>query len=445
LFPLLLLLCVAGGVHAQTLTVRQIMAEPSLAGMRAEGEKLSPDGEKVAFLWNAEGKMPRDLYLADTSGVNKPAKILSPGDLPRPTPSPTPENKLNYGVETRDEFVKARENQIGSVEWSPDSKKLIFTFTGDVYVLTIGEAKPKRFTKTQTPEFGARFLDSDRILYMQGGNVFVLDIANVMVTQLTKEANPQQNIAVGGVTPSKDGKMLAYTVTDSSKQRQLIVPSYLPEFVTGGGPRRGWSEQKVFVVPTDGSRDAPFEIKLPKPEGVSSFRRMAWAADNRSLIVDRLDKDTKRRQLYYITNVGSKAEQTILITEETDEKWQAPLSAIFEPNPKNPAQLFFGSESDGYNHIYVATLYIPNTSATDASNAQAETRPVGSVSSADKEQNLIRDVLTTSVTIEQLTKGNWQVEWRSGHPMPMSLSISLHGTAMPSVNSIRSICRIVGR
>jgi len=57
-----------GGVSAQNLTVREIMAEPSIAGMRAEGEKLSPDGSKVIYLWNAEGKMPRDLYLVSTSG-----------------------------------------------------------------------------------------------------------------------------------------------------------------------------------------------------------------------------------------------------------------------------------------------------------------------------------------------------------------------------------------
>ena len=67
---------------------------------------------------------------------------------------------------------------------------------------------------------------------------------------------------------------------------------------------------------------------------------MVWAADGRSLIVDRVDKDTKRRQLFYIHNVGSKDEQTILVTEETDDKWQAPLSSIVEPNPKNPARAF---------------------------------------------------------------------------------------------------------
>lgn len=385
-------------VSGQTLTVRQIMAEPSIAGQRVEGERLSPDGKKVIYLWNAEGKMPRDLYLVPTDGSSPPVKILSPRDLPIPTPSPSPENKLNYGLEIRDQFVRDRENQLGSVEWSPDSKKLVFSHSGDVYVITLGEAKPKRFTKTQSPEFGARFLSNERILYMQGGNVYVLNTADATVVQLTKEANPQQNIGVGAVTPSKDGKMLAYVVTDSSKQRGLIVPNYLPEFAVANTFRRGWTEQKVLVVPTDGSRDSAFEIKLPRSEGVSSFRRMVWAADNRSLIVDRLDKDTKRRQLFYVYNVGSKDERVILITEETDEKWQAPLSTIFEPNPKNPAQLFFGSERDGYNHLYLATL-------------EADTRGAASVSDPNARVAEGSPGYTSNVKIEQLTKGNWQVEW----------------------------------
>ncbi len=66
---------------AQNLTVRDIMAEPSIAGQRVEGEKLSPDGSKVVYLWNAEGKMPRDLYLVSTGG-GTPQIILRQSDLP---------------------------------------------------------------------------------------------------------------------------------------------------------------------------------------------------------------------------------------------------------------------------------------------------------------------------------------------------------------------------
>ena len=175
------------------------------------------------------------------------------------------------------------------------------------------------------------------------------------------------------------------------------MPNYLPESVGSSNPRRGWSEQKLFVTPADGSRDTPFEIKLPKSEGVSFFRRMVWAADGRSLIVDRVDKDTKRRQLFYIHNVGSKDEQTILVTEETDDKWQAQLSVIFEPNPKDANQLFFCSEKDGFSHIYLATLE-KNT---------PEPNPTGVI----RQENPTNPGYSSDVKITQLTKGNWQVEW----------------------------------
>lgn len=391
------------------------MAEPSIAGMRPDGEKLSPDGTKVVYLWNAEGKMPRDLYLVSTSG-GSPIKILSPSDLPTPSRPPERENKLDYGLALRDDFTKARENQLGNFEWSPDSNRLVFTHGGDLYVLTLADRSIKRYTRTQAPESGARFLDRDRILFSQSGNGFVLNIADATIVQITRESNPQQFVSVGGITTSKDGKMASYVVSDSSKQRQLVVPNYLPEFVAGGGPRRGWTEQKVMATPTDGSRETPFEIKLPKPEGVSSIRRMVWAADNTSLLIDRIDKDTKRRTLYYVHNVGSKAEKIIPVIEETDDKWQASLSVIFEPNPKDPSELFFVSEKDGYAHLYLAKLEPLDGDSTAETQrrggSQAETGAVGSVSSDSNARAVVGPpAYSGKLTISQLTTGNWQVEW----------------------------------
>src|SRR4030095_16228179 len=264
-FLSLLTLLFAVATFAQTLTVRDIMAEPSLAGMRAEGEKLSPDGSKVIFLWNAEGKMPRDLYLVSTSG-GSPTKILSPSDLPQPSRPPEKENKLDYGLTLRDDFIKARENQLGNFEWSPDSKRLVTSYGGDLYVVTIGEKQARRLTRTQTPETGARFLDNDRILFSQSGNLFVLDLSNSLLTQVSREGNAQNFISVLNSTPNKPGTLIAYVVSDSSKNKALLVPNYLDEFVVANPARRGWTDQKVVVAPADGSRDTPFEIKLPKAE-----------------------------------------------------------------------------------------------------------------------------------------------------------------------------------
>ncbi|MEP7213128.1 MAG: alpha/beta fold hydrolase [Acidobacteriota bacterium] len=524
-------------VAAQTLTVRDIMAEPSIAGMRAEGEKLSPDGEKVVYLWNAEGKLPRDLYLSSANGGGTKI-ILRTGDLPVPSRTPDKENKLDYGLVLRDDFVKGRENQLGNFEWSPDSKQLIFSYGGDLYLFGFGklpemtsseqlsrawanyekvlvrradlapklveavqlsqivereiygqvaEARSRllsasldnsgspagtvsathvtavldanvlldaalqrllslrenypqlgsnetfqnaqlelegaanrinvarfdfnnanseygvrRLTRTQAAESAPRFLDEDRIIYSQNGNLFVWDLKSNLITQISKEANPQAFVTVTNATPNKEGSLVAYVVSDSSKFKSLVVPNYLDEFVQASSVRRGWSEQKILVVPADGSRDTPFEIKLPKPEGVSNFRRIVWAADGRSLIADRVDKGTKRRQLFYIHNVGAKDEQTILVTEETDDKWQASLSSIVEPNPENADELFLGSERDGFNHLYLAKL---------EKNPLPQTTPGvitgGNPTDAGYSQN---------VKIEQLTKGSWQVEWAKWAP-----------------------------
>src|SRR5687767_12578650 len=199
LFLALFLIAVSSGL-AQPLTVREIMAEPSIAGIRPENEKLSPDGSKVVYLWNPENRFPKSFYLQSTTG-GAATKILSPSDLPPPQRAPERENKLNYGVDLRDQFVRERENALGNFEWSPDSKRLLFTHGGDLYVLTLGEARPKRFTRTQSPEFGARFLDNNRILFSQGGNAFVLNIVDSTLTQLTREANQQNFISVGNITP----------------------------------------------------------------------------------------------------------------------------------------------------------------------------------------------------------------------------------------------------
>ncbi len=383
--------------NAQNLTVREIMREPSIAGMRADSERLSPDGKTVIFSWNAAGIEPRNLYIVSTSGGEP--RILVNAEENFEMRSPQAESKLNYGLTVRDDFVRAREKNLFGVEFSPDSKRILFLQNTDIYVLDLEmkDAKPRRITRTQGFEAAARWLTNDSVLYSSGGNYFVLNLKETSIVQVTKEANPTAFQNVFGVNPTKDATLLAYIVSDGSRQRALFVPNYLDEFVQTPSFRRGFTEQKVLVSKLDGSLERPFEIKLPKADGAGYIRGLDWASDNRSLIVDRIDQDTKRRQIFYIHNVGSKAEQTILVTEERDEKWIAPLSSIVEANPKDSSQILFGSEKDGFNHLYLATL--------------ERVKPQANPTNEIRQENPTDSGFTGKVEIKQLTKGNWQVEW----------------------------------
>ena len=252
LFSLLLFtICFVCSAYTQNLTVKEIMKQPSIAGMRISGERLSPDGKWVIYLWNAEGKNPRDLYLVSTLG-GKTKKILSPKDLITKKDVKKKPDPLEYGVVTNDAFVRSRRNQIGNLRWSPDSSRFLFTQSGDIYVFKIGELKPKRITKTQSFEFSAQFLDRNRILFQQSGNLFSINTKDGTLTQISKEATRQKRISVGGATPSKNGEMIAYASSDTSKHRVLFVPNYLPYYATAPQVRRGWSKQKVYVTKTDG-------------------------------------------------------------------------------------------------------------------------------------------------------------------------------------------------
>lgn len=68
IITIIFLLSFTTNAISQPLTVKEIMKEPSIAGMRVSGEQLSPDGKWVVYRWNAEWKNPRDLYLVPNSG-----------------------------------------------------------------------------------------------------------------------------------------------------------------------------------------------------------------------------------------------------------------------------------------------------------------------------------------------------------------------------------------
>lgn len=397
-FPTIFLLFIClSAVFGQNLPVKDIMREPSIAGMRPESERLSPDGKYVVYAWNAEGVEPRNLYIVNSDGSN--SRILVNAEQNFEQRTLPPPSKLDYGLIVRDDFVKAREKNLGGVEFSSDSKRILFLQNTDIYVLDLEaqDAKPRRITRTQGVEAGARWLTKDSILYASGGNYYVLNLKETSLVQVTKEANPTAFLTIFNVNPTKDGRLIAYVLSDGSKQKALFVPNYLDEFVQANSTRRGFTEQKLFVTLTDGSREKPFEVSLPKPEGAGYLRGIDWAADNRSLIVDRVDKDLKRRQIFYVHNVGSKDAETILVTEETDEKWIAPLSRIVEPHPKDDSKILFASERDGFNHLYLATL----------ERAKPEPNPTGEL----RQENPSDAGFTGKVEIKQLTRGNFEVDW----------------------------------
>jgi dipeptidyl aminopeptidase/acylaminoacyl peptidase len=114
------------------------------------------------------------------------------------------------------------------------------------------------------------------------------------------------------------------------------------------------------------------------------------------------------------------------VTEETDSKWIAPLSRIVEPNPKDASQILFASEKDGFNHLYLATL----------ERAKPQPNPSGEI----RQENPTDAGFTTNVSIKQLTKGNFEVDWAKWHSKSQQIIFTSteKGTATRSFSAITS-------
>jgi hypothetical protein len=166
------------------------MAEPSIAGMAWTANAFRRM-VNIIYLWILTG-CPELVY--SVTPVDRPSSLH---DLRRRRVSRS-ENKLNYGVETRDQFVKDRENQLGVSEFARFEKLLFRTATCTCYA---GEAKPKRFPDTIS---GIQHVSSTmKILFSQGA-AFV-SILPTPHCQLTRSR--QQNfVSVGNIVPNKQGR-----------------------------------------------------------------------------------------------------------------------------------------------------------------------------------------------------------------------------------------------
>src|SRR5205085_10042248 len=127
--------------------------------------------------------------------------------------------------------------------------------------------------------------------------------------------------------------------------------------------------------------------------------------DSKSLVIDRIDRDTKRRQIFIANVVDGTAR---LVQEETDAKWVASLSRFVDVSPKGD-QLLFTSEQSGYNHIYLLPLNSGN--AGEQSNL-----PVPA----------------------QINSGAWEVNWAKW--MPDGKHIIYSSTQLSTAERVFLIC-----
>ena len=271
----------------------------------------SPDGRKVAFLWDAAGK--QDLFVV-TPGSQAVALTDFPVD------------------------PDLLQSDLGAFAWISNDE-ILFGRNGRLWKVNATSGKPAPLAG-QLGDAGAFSLSADRKLlaFIRRGNIWVGNVAAGTERQLT---NLPEGLNAGVPTFSMDGRWLTFTANRGGQE---------PEDLPWNGPmirsmENVSRERRLGMVAVQGG-----DVNWIPTVGQASG---AQFGSDGALVYQELSPDGKTREIKSV-RVGALPR---VLWRERDERWYSPTNRdaklLVSPDGK---QLAFVSDRSGWIHVYVMPL-----------------------------------------------------------------------------------------
>lgn len=271
----------------------------------------SPDGTRVAFLWDFAGK--QDLFVA--------------------TPGKSPIALTDFPVDP-DMWI----SNISDFEWVSDGE-ILFGKDGQLWAVSPGAGRPERVSGFN--DAGAFSLSPDRkqIAFSRGGQLWVGSLASKIQRQLTFWNEPLQP---SGQTFSRDGRWVAFTATRGTSAHQHPMPfngELIRSFV------RATSERRLGIASVYGGD----VLWVPTVGAVSSVQ---WTGDG-AVLYEEKSPDGKTREI----KVASPGSVPRTLWRDHDDRWWSPTGRdskiLVSPDGQSVA---FVTDRSGWIHVYVMPL-----------------------------------------------------------------------------------------
>lgn len=360
--PVVIILCASafvtiGRAAAAELTIERMYSDPRLTGIVPRNIAWSPDGKRVAFIWNGEGEQFFDVWIYDTSKkkLKQATNAAAIGEKSTAV--------LSRAEIDRMETLRRVGEGIFSFHWSPDGKNILFPLHGDLFMLDAASGDVRRLFRTAASETDPRFSpDGKRVAFIRGNDIWMMDLGSGITEQLTDSGSETLYNGLGDYIDyeevgrddafwwSPGGTAIAYVQTDVSPIRELLIPDYLGTFV----------EVRRQLRPVAGAANGTKRLGILSLEttetvwvGPGALRdeyivQVHWHPTGDRLLV--LTEPRHLRELHFLSvNPRDGAADTLYTVRDdrwvnvsnTDVKWD-----------EGGEQLYFTTEESGWNHVY---------------------------------------------------------------------------------------------
>jgi len=236
----------------------------------------------------------------------------------------TKENCMVYDRKAKKLFTLQEGQSIGNATFSPDSKKIAYTYNNDLYFFNFESGETVRITD-----------DGKEDHIINGSTDWVYE---------------EELEFVRAFFWSPDSRYISYYRFDESAVREFTMPMYdnlYPTLDQFKYPKAGEDNSLVTVYLFDVNSKQKVQGDIGK-ETDQYIARMAWTPGSKDVAVMRLNRLQNKLDLLFIDAKTGKSR--IMLTEEnpayievSDDKWH-----FLSDN----SGFLWTSEMDGYNHIY---------------------------------------------------------------------------------------------
>lgn len=338
---------------AQTLTLERVFASPNLGGSAPRALKLSPDGKLLTSLRpRADDRERFDLWGVDTE--NGEARML------------VDSTKFGGGALSEAEKMQRERARIGgsrgivAYDWAADSKSLLVPLDGDIYLAGL-DGNTRRLTASPQGELDAAISPKGGFVsFVRDQNFYVIDLATGTERRLTRDgggtlswglaefvAQEEMDRTKGAWWSPDDGRIAVARVDESSVAviSRAAIGAEGTNIFDQRYPRAGAANAKVqlFVMRNDGTGLA--RVDLGENDDIY-LARVDWAADGKTLYVQRQSRDQKTLDLL---RVDPATGASSLVFTENAKTW---INLHDNLRTLGDGSLLWSSERDGFSHLY---------------------------------------------------------------------------------------------